>query len=421
MPIPPGGTCSWYVPNIKGLTANQTYSAVVQADQQVYATVNLATAQGTSPSMGETYNGVDSTQVAPMATSAVALQNYHGFTSNFVVQNTGTTAATVTATISGVAGSTSVNDFPITTPSIAPNASYTIDLSQYSGSLGDGFHGAATFNGGSNNIAVIANNYTPTQQATGVLPNGGGTAYGYLFDSANASTTASGSSTVYAPGLYNNYYGYNTSLTIANVDTSTANVTVTYSNGVVDTTSCANLQPNASCLLYTPNVKGIPVGAAVSATITSAPGSQKLVAVVNEGGTSGVVVSGNTASGGLASYNGFASGFLHVFAPGLVKNYYGFSSSLTVQNVDTVTAPDGSISIAYSNTNPAYTFTYTNHGMGLAPGASFIVYLPNDTTLPSSYNGGATITSTTAKVVGLINISGAAYSDQLFSTNAFGQ
>lgn len=401
--LAPGNTAFWYVPNIAGLTTNQTYSAVVSASQQVYATVNLATAAGTTPQMGETYNGVDTTVVATSASAPAVYQNYYGFTSNVVVQNTDATSATVTVTLSGSNGSGPVS-FTTPTQTIAANAAFTFDLANFTSQLGAGFKGAATVNGGSNHVAVISNNYTPTAVTTapGVT--------GFLFSSANATTPASGSTKAFIPALYNYYYGYFTSLTVENVDTTPANVTVTYSNGATD--SASGIAPNTSHLFFTPSNHSLPPGWQGSATVTST-GGQKIVAVVNEQGTPGT-----TASGGLASYNGFGAGFLNVFAPGLVKAYYGFNSSLTVQNVDTVTAAAGSISVTYGNTTPAVVRT---NPTALGPGASWLVYQPSDSGLKNGYNGGATVKSTTAKIVGVVNISGTPFSDQLFGTNGFGQ
>src|SRR5258708_39969057 len=48
IPTSPGGTAFWYVPNISGLPAGAAYSAVVLADQQVYATVNSSSANPTT-------------------------------------------------------------------------------------------------------------------------------------------------------------------------------------------------------------------------------------------------------------------------------------------------------------------------------------------------------------------------------------
>lgn len=386
-PVPPGGTFFQYVPNISGLQSG-VYSAVVQSDQQVYATVNLNTLAGTTPEMGESYNGT--LAAAPQAYVPSVLRNYFGFTSTVTVQNAGGSAANVTVNIVGTGSNGAVN---YTTPAqtIKPNASYTWDLASIA-NLGDNFNGAATVNGGGQNVAVISNTYTPNTSST--QPN-------YLFSSGNG--FSAGSTKAYVPGLYKYYYGFYSALLIQNVDPSgPANVTVKYSNGATD--SVTNLAYGASKLFFTPNNPGLPNGWQGSATITSTNG-KKILATVNVQGTPG------TPSGvGLASYSGFSAGSNTVFAPGLLKSYHGFNTALTIQNVDSVPA---TITVTYSNgaSDPPAT---------LQPGQSKLYYQPNESVLPAGFNGGATVVSTGGKIVGLINIQGDPAADQLFSTNAFG-
>jgi hypothetical protein len=404
--VAPGGVASWYVPNIAGLSANQTYSAVVSASQQVYATVNLSTSPGTNPEMGETYNGVDVSTVASSASVPSVLRNYHGFTSNLVVQNTGSTTVTPSVSFTGNNG---ISNFVFNGTPLAANASETIDLANIT-NLGDNFAGAATVNGGGANVAVVANDYTPSAVQTGDASSPNIT--GYLFSSGNAFAPTSGSATVYAPGLYKGYHGFFSALTIQNVDTVATTVTATYSGqGISGVAQQCALSPGQSCLLFTPNVPGLPSSWIGSAAVTST--GQKIVATVNISSYSGP--SYPTSPGGSASYNAFGSGFLNVFAPGLLSNYHGFSSSLTIQNVDSVDAPPGSITVNYSNINHSVT------NPDLPPGQAWAIYLPNDPAIPANYNGGATVTSTTAHVVGVESISGAPFSDELFSTGGFGQ
>ena len=63
-----------------------------------------------------------------------------------------------------------------------------------------------------------------------------------------------------------------------------------------------------------------------------------------------------------------------------------------------------------SQTNPS----------SLTTGQSWLIYQPNVTGLTNAFSGGATVVSTTAKIVGVVSVGGASNVDQLFSTNAFG-
>jgi len=381
-PIPPGGTFFQYVPGISGLPPG-TYSAVVNSDQPVYATVNL---NSSNPTTGESYNGVNQAGASVYVPSV--LNGYYGFNSVVVAQNAGSSSASVTLKLVGKSSLGSVN---YTTPAqtIGVNASFSWDLASLASNIGTGFTGAATVNGNGQNVAVVANVYTPS--ITAQTPN-------YLFGSGNG--FASGSAQAFIPGLYKNYYGFVSALLVQNIDPSqTATVQVKYSNNATDS---ASIPPGGSALFYTPGNNQLPNGWQGSATVTST-GGQQILASVN-------VQASGQAGTGLATYNGFTSGTNTVFAPGLLKSYYGFNSALTIQNVDTQPA---TVTVKYSN-------GASDSPVVLQPGQSKLFYQPGESALPNGFNGGATITSQGGKIVGLINIQGATNADQLFSTNAFG-
>jgi len=73
------------------------------------------------------------------------------------------------------------------------------------------------------------------------------------------------------------YYGYSTSITCQNIGTATTNITVTYSNGVVETKN--NVAVNGTALFYQPNNTSLPDGFNGSAVVTA---SQPIVCVINE-------------------------------------------------------------------------------------------------------------------------------------------
>src|SRR6185437_13231698 len=116
-PIPPGGTFFQYVPGISGLPPG-TYSAVVNSDQPVYATVNL---NSSNPTTGESYNGVNQAGASVYVPSV--LNGYYGFNSVVVAQNAGSSSASVTLKLVGKSSLGSVN---YTTPAqtIGVNASF---------------------------------------------------------------------------------------------------------------------------------------------------------------------------------------------------------------------------------------------------------------------------------------------------------
>jgi hypothetical protein len=391
-PVAPGGTAFWYVPNVAGLTAGMAYSAVVQSDQQVYATVNSSSV---NPTTGEGYDGIDAgTGLSTSAYVPSVFQAYYGFTSTIVAQNASASAlSNVTVTLNGASSKGAVS-FTTTGVTIQPNASYTWDLASYATNLGSSFSGAATVNAGGN-IAVISNNYTPSPLSVQTS---------YLYSSVNAFIPTAGNTTFFVPGLYQNYHGFIAALHVANADSVTNNVRVTYSNGSQQT---ASVGVGSSALFYLPNDAALPQGWLGSATVTSDNGKKLLATVdIQATGAAGV---------GLATYAGFASGTTNVYASGLYKAYHGFNSSLTIQNVDpTNTAPAGTVTVTFSDGHIDHNPT------ALSPGQSWQIYVPNESFLATGFNGGATVVSPSAKIVGLVNTSGDPTVDQLFSSNAFG-
>lgn len=377
--VAPGTTAFWYVPNVPGLPPGQIYSAVVSSNQQVYATVNLSSS---NPTTAESYDGINGTGVGSTFYIASVLRNYYGFTSNIVVQNTsGSTANNVTVNLVGSGTSDS-----ITLPPIPANASYTLDLGTRT-ELPNGFNGGATIQGNGASLAVITNAYVPT--LTSQTPN-------YLFLSTNGAPA--GAPQAYIPGLYKNYYGFVSALIVQDVDPlNAANVVVSYGNGATDSWT---IPPGASHVFYTPNNPNLPNGWQGPATVTAVNGVNILTQVnIQATGQAGI---------GMAAYNGFTAGTNTVYAPGLLNNYYGSSSALTVQNVDTIPA---NVTLTYSNGKVETVM--------IPPGQSHLFYQPNEG-LPQGFNGGATIVSSGGKIVGLINIQGSKTADQLYSTNAFG-
>lgn len=185
---------------------------------------------------------------------------------------------------------------------------------------------------------------------------------------------------MYLPVVYKNYYGFDTSFLVQNTSSSSNRIQVTYSNGYQE--PVVTLGPGESKLYFQPNVAGLPNGFNGSAVVRSLD-SRPLLAVGN------VVHYGN---GRLSSYNGFADGSTTINLPAIYKWYYGWVTSLTVQNVDSKPV---TVNITYSNgaTEPAFV---------LQPGASRLFYQPNHPNLPNGFNGAAVVNAT-GKVVAVVN------------------
>ena len=347
-PLGVGASANTYVPSIGGLAAGQ-YAGVISCDQQVAAVVNHS-ANGGSNS-GASYDGVDSTKVANTWFAPNAFNNYYGFSTNFVVQNTTGAAVQVTVQIFAAGNSNAV---ATQTANIAANGYSNFEQKGLAGmSANTAYSAKISANG---NIAVEANVYGECAAA--------GQLYSYT-------PFTSGSTTAYAPLTMNNYYGYNSSVNVQNVGTTATNITITYGNGSSKTVN--NVQPGGLAeFLQAAAGSGVASGDKQPAKVTSS--GQPVVVLVNQ----------SSAKNRAASYTGASAGSTTVRLPTIHRRYFKYSSAINCQNIGGAAA---TISIAYSGS------AVTSVSGSIAPGGLFEVVTPFATSLPDGYNGAATATS----------------------------
>lgn len=363
------GNKSYFV-YVGGLSVTSgQYSSVISCDVDVAAVSNFT---GAGSAWSASYSGVSAAQTANTVSFPGLYKDYYGFYTNVVVQNAGSASINVTLKIYN--GATLVDSETKTVPG---NASVSFDQKA--------------------RVALPNGIYAGVVEATGPVAamvsvwNSSGQQYAY-----NGFT--SGSSIAYAPVLMKSYYGFNTALTVQNVGTTTANVTVTYSNG---TTNVKSIPAKASQLFYTPNEAGLPAGWLGAAKIV-ATGST-IVALVNE----------SDVNNRAASYTGFASGGTKANAPIVLKTYYGFSTSITCQNIGTAAA---NITATYSN-------GATEAKSNIPVNGTVLFYQPNTVGLPASFNGSAVISSS-QNIVCVVNenqVSNPVQSDFLLTYEAIVQ
>lgn len=359
-PLAVDGAVSIYVPAlVQNLTPGQ-YSAVVSSNQPVLASVNTAsTNSALSPWTSFAYDGFDSSQGADDLYFPGNYKDYYNFFSELVIQNTGSSTATLTATFTDASGTVIAADVALGT--IEPNASMTYPTSAISvlpsGNTG-GLFGATV--SADQPIVGVANIWR--EQPT----NG----------TASYSGFTGGSGTLYPPALYNDYYDFASALTIQNVGAVDAVGTVTYSDGTTDSFS---LVPGAAQEFYQPANAALPSGdtdGVFAATVQTTAG--EVVGLVSLSVPSGV-------RGDFASYNVPDAAATSVNIPNVNSDYYGFFSAVTVQNTG-ATATD--VTITYA-TGATQTFT------GVAAGGVVnIIHL--DTAgdpLPNQTSTSATVTA----------------------------
>lgn len=359
-----GEALSIFVPSITTSPAlpSGQYSVVVSSDVQILASVNTASTSSTSaPWTAFAYDGFDSSQAGTNLYFPGNYNNYFNFFSELVIQNTDpSVTANLTATFRNQNGGVIASN--VSLGSVAPNASRTISMSSISGlpSGSSGLFGAIVTSTENVNLVGVANIWRTTPTA----------------GTASYSGFTSGSTQLYAPSLLNNYYGFNTAITVQNVDpTNNAIGTLTYSNG---TTESINLAPGAAIAYFQPNNANLPSGNSgglLAAKVEVTQGS--VVGLVSQSVPSG--------TGSFASYNVPASASATVNIPSILSDYYGYFSAVTVQNTGTTST---NITMNYATGSPR---TINN----VAPGATVnFIHLDNaGDTLPFRTATSASVTS----------------------------
>lgn len=312
-----GRSVTIFVPvDVADLTAGQ-YSAVVSSSQPVVASVQTSSvSQSAQPWTAFAYEGVSAANTGTRLFFPGNYRNYFSFNSELVIQNAGDADTTLTAQFFNAAG-TSLGTVNLGT--LARNTAKTYAMSTDplfaalpSGNTG-GIFGAVVTSSGGVPVAGIANIWrtTPTNMTA----------------SYNGFTT--GSTSLYAPSLTNNFFGFASALTIQNVDQSaTANVTITYSNG---TTENFQLGPNAARDFYQPANTNLPRGntnGSFSARVTTTGGS--IVGLVSF--SAPPELNNNRAVGDFASYNALPTATASVNVPNILSNFFGYFTNVTVQN-----------------------------------------------------------------------------------------
>jgi hypothetical protein len=194
--------------------------------------------------------------------------------------------------------------------------------------------------------------------------------------------------TLYAPGIYDNYYGYYSNVVVQNASSAVIDIDVEiYASGnptPVATQSATDVEANGFAYFEQEGLAQLATNQFYSAKIV---GTGQVAAVVNIYGRGGVAEQ-------LYSYNPFASGSTTAYAPVILNSYYGYNSALIIQNLGT------------SNADVTITYTDgTEKTTTIAPGAADSRYTPAEG-IPSGANGlwGAEVECTNGQpIVVLVN------------------
>jgi hypothetical protein len=314
--IPANGSKTYFpVPNVsEGFQG----SAVISADQPVAAILNILGNSGSSPYYSEAATGI--TEGATTVNLPLILRGNSGFNTWFAVQNAGSAAANVTVEFTaGGAG----NSFTTSPVSIEPGASQIFDQSVQS-QLGALFVGSAKVTS-TEPLAVVVN-----QVGTGAL----NTQFTY-------SGFPAGSDSIALPLVQQGNSGFISGISIQNVGSVAADVTVDYGTNLVP--GGASLPNDTVTLQAGESTVFLKDGAdryVGSAVISTGAADQQVVAIVNQSSpTSGTAYEGldqSTTPTNRASL------------PLLVSQNAGFNTGVQCRNVGSSAT---TITLTYSDFN----------------------------------------------------------------------
>ena len=313
-------------------------SVVILSDRPVAAIAVQEARNALNQVYQGTYSGFAADRASDTFYAPTVMKAFYGFTTEISVQNA--SSANVDVSVSYTGG------YSDSFTGLKPGQVIRFDNSATVG-MPSAYIGAAVITAtGGNVVAVVnQNNVAALQQQTyeGFSPASAGTE-------------------LFVPVLMRSFYGFNTSVQVQNVGAGSTDITIHYSNG---TSKTETLATNGASYLFTQgNDPDLPSGWIGSARITST--SENIIAVANQQ---------NVGTGKASSYNAFASAAAGFVGPNVMKNFYGFNTSVQVQNVGATTTCTATFSNGTSQTSPSlsqygtYLFTQSNNA---DLGASFI-------------------------------------------------
>jgi len=192
----------------------------------------------------------------------------------------------------------------------------------------------------------------------------------YRFAASKGFSTAEASPTVYVSQLEKNFYDWNSYMAIQNTESAAVDVTVTYvsryGKSYPKATQNFTIPASSSQVIYLDENPDLPDMFLGGATIEA------------DDGTSNLVVTATFYNSGASyqesqihAYNGATQGSNTLYAPYLVRNYYGYNSGMMIQNVG---ANATSFKITFTFSGADYVYQYPDT---LEPGEVKDFYLPD--------------------------------------------
>lgn len=191
----------------------------------------------------------------------------------------------------------------------------------------------------------------------------------YRIGTSAGISDAEAAPTVYAPQVMKNFGGWNSYIAVQNTTMTTVTVSVSYKDNqgaaIPAANETASIPPQSTHVFYQNQNTGLPNNFLGSAIVSATDGTSKLAVVVNFY-NSGL----DSTRAQLHSYNAFVQGGSKLFVPRFVRNYYGYNSGLSVQNIGNIAT---TVRITFNFGLNAYVYTSNQ----ISPGAALFLYAPN--------------------------------------------
>lgn len=395
-----------------GVPASFTGSAFVSSDKKIACSQKTQRngsgvgTQGTPARIGEAngliaYGDSANTLYAPQV-----MRNFASTWNSYIsVQNTGLTSADVTVTFTrrnGQAASAATQTY-----TIPPQSSHVFDQATNTNLPTDdvnGFSGSAKITTGNSNNRIAASVTFYSSPATPSYTAS-------QFHSYNA--FKAGGTKHIVPRFVRNYYGYNSGLTIQNLNNTAITVNIAFTFPQIGTYNASySLASGALVSIYASGIsqlaqvdnasEGLRVGSAV---ITTSGGS--VVAIVNEDNR-GFCTPANVCGAVPANQVGYGSTYSAFIDDGTATSTVVFPKIPRIANtyfaggwqISNLTSSTSTCAITYGNP-PAAT-----QNLFLSSNGSLSFYLPNVPGLPNGFNDTVTVNCPGTQIQGISNSAG---------------
>jgi hypothetical protein len=291
-------------------------------------------------------------------------KNSSGWATGIACQNLSQTdSAYLTLSFYPEANGTAVFTYSDPNP-VEPGKSRGYFTPSYFPGLPSGFKGTAV-------VSAVAEIFcsTNTQKGSGTSLNH------YRVASSAGFRNGDPSPRMFLPQVMKEFYGWSSTVAVQNASSSAVSVTISFrdrfGNSVPGASQTATIPARAGKFFNQSSNSGLPKGFLGAATVVSNDGTFSLVAT-----TSFFNSDSSYSTAHFHSYNGVGSGAGKLLIPRVVRNYYGYNSGISIQNVgSSATSVTITFTFVKRSTKERRTYVYASGSIG--QGAALALYLPN--------------------------------------------